>query len=115
MDNREKSIAADFLDSKVELIGSLENLKVDISEIRSNYDETSLFTRLQNKLQKVTIDEEELFIVEGDTLLDQAQLEIYSLQKDAANKARELEKVSDAAGLGKINLMDENRRGLLGM
>lgn len=49
-----------------------------------------LFEDLKNTRQKLTLDEETLYVVEGDLLLDEVQLEIYALQQEALNQARAL-------------------------
>ena len=88
----------------------------------------SLYEELRGKLRKVEIEGEDLYIAEGDTLLDEAQLEVYAFQKQAANEARHVEdsvtvanialanEAASEAGLGRIRLSENgDERGLLGM
>ena len=114
MHPKEKSAAAKFVASNK--IPSMLNQPFSASDsMLVKSDETSLHAYLRNRLKKINIDGEDLYIAEGDTLLDEAQLEIYALQKEAANNARKFDEMSDEAGLGKLRLSDEPHRGLIGI
>ncbi len=124
MSTKEKSPAARFLENNSTLSvntrskDSMKSADIDSADsinTRSAEGELNLYTRLRNGLEKVTIDGEDLYIAEGDTLLDEAQLEIYCLQKQAVNQLRRYEKISDAAGLGGVCLSASNNGGLLGI
>jgi hypothetical protein len=128
MSVKERSHAAKFLERNASTVSiNIDNLRSSsnaearlrdgTADNRAIDNDTNLYMHLRNRLQKVTIDEEDLYIAEGDTLLDEAQLEIYALQKQAFNQLRNFENISDAAGLGRVKLTDttNNNRGLLGM
>jgi len=51
---------------------------------------SNLFDELKNHRQKLDVDGETLYVLEGDLLLDEAQLEIYALQQEGLNQARAL-------------------------
>jgi hypothetical protein len=108
MATKQKSAAASFLDSIRADIGFQPEL-VSITTGPTFYD------TLRDKLQKVTIEGEDLYIAEGDTLLDEAQLEVYAMQKEASNKAIKSDAFSDSAGLGRSRLTDDRSRGLVGI
>jgi hypothetical protein len=76
--------------------------------------EASLFQRLQRELRRVTIDDQELFVAEGDTLLDEDQLAIYAMQREAANAAIAASQIASTAGLGTLSLVEPFAH-LLGM
>lgn len=127
MHPKEMSLAAKFVaGNKASL--AFNKLSAGAANILTAGDQPSLYERLRNKLRKVDIDGEDLYIAEGDTLLDEAQLEVYAFQKQAVNDFRVFESPETAAhmedanykaseaGLGKIRLSDDTEeRGLLGM
>ncbi len=90
-------------------------------QARASLGDADLFDRLQKNLRRVIIDEQELYVAEGDTLLDEDQLFVYAGQRAAADKAEQASQAAFAAGLGTTNLMaglidaDGLMRGLLGM
>lgn len=51
---------------------------------------SNLFDELKNTRKKFDVDGETLYVLEGDVLLDEVQLEIYALQQEALNQARAL-------------------------
>jgi len=94
----------------------LQNGTVFSEEIKAlGYEERNLYSLLKAKLKTVKIDGEDLYIAEGDTLLDEAQLEIYSLEKEASNNATRFQIISDKAGLGRFALINGRERGITGM
>ena len=66
----------------------------------------SMLDRLKSSLKKVVIKddgvEEEFYRVEGDMLLDEDQLEIYALQREALEKERALRKERTDLGAGDL-------------
>lgn len=114
MSDHQKSQAAKYLE-EVKNQSNGRDFYTRGSAVSSFPHNNSLYMRLREKLRKVQIDGEILYVAEGDTLLDEAQLEIYSLQKEAANRVIELDRVSDAAGLGRALLTDQSTRGLIGI
>lgn len=114
MHPKEKSAAAKFVASNN--MAAMLNKPFAVSgSMLVNANETSLHAYLRSRLKKINVDGEDLYIAEGDTLLDEAQLEIYALQKEAANNARKFDEMSDEAGLGRLRLSDESQRGLIGI
>lgn len=80
------------------------NLLENEPELRSELEQSSLFNKLRAGLKKIKIDEENYYIAEGDTLLDEDQLMIYANEREAINLARKAAKAAAAAGLGKFTL-----------
>jgi len=116
MSAREKSPAAIFLENNPQYHFKSNGHNLGLRGLHANNaDDSNLYQLLRNKLKKVDVDGEELYIAEGDTLLDEAQLEIYAMQKQAVIKACDFEDISDAAGLGKKRLSNDNDRGLVGI
>ena len=74
----------------------------------------TLFERLQKTLKTQTIDGEEFWIAEGDTLLDIDQLEIYAGQREKADEARRAAALADQAGLG-LQRLGMQARGLIAL
>lgn len=60
-------------------------------ELRSDLDSADLFATLKRKAKTITVDEEDLYIVEGDLTLDEAELEMYALQRETLRQAQTLE------------------------
>jgi hypothetical protein len=106
-DGKEKSVAARMLESNAEL--------------RNISDQSDLFDVLVNGkdgkpgLKTVKIDDENLYIVEGDTLLDIDQLRAYAIQKEAVNRVRKFAALADEAGLGRSVLVDDLEGALVGI
>src|SRR5262245_45553044 len=77
-----------------------------------------LLSQLKSSLKKVKIDDgdttEELYRVEGDMLLDEDQLEIYALQREALKRERALQKERAALGAGDV-APQEGRSSLVGV
>jgi hypothetical protein len=82
-------------------------------ELRESAASGGLFEKLRDGLKRVTIDGEEYFIAEGDTLLDADQLAIYALNRQRVAQAREAAAVADRAGLGLQTLDDPDRTALV--
>jgi hypothetical protein len=74
-----------------------------------------MLTRLKSRLKKVIIKddgvEEEFYRVEGDLLLDEDQLEIYALQREALEKEQALRK--ERAALGTVDVAPQEGRSRL--
>ena len=51
---------------------------------------SNLFDELKNTRKKLDIDGETLYVLEGDLLLDEVELEIYAFQQETLNQARAL-------------------------
>jgi hypothetical protein len=87
--------------------------------VRSALAESDLFHTLQSRLKKITIDEQELYIAEGDTLLDEDQLLVYAQQRQAREVALRAAEAASMGGLGVTRLvgitLEDQSRGLLGM
>jgi hypothetical protein len=64
-----------------------------------------LFNSLQQKLKKVTIDEQDFYIVEGDTLLDEDQLLLYASRREAIDRLFQSESLARLGGLGVAQLV----------
>jgi len=113
MATKQKSAAEKFLESvKTNKPATANGFTTEAAAATTG---SALHTKLRNGLKKVNIEGEDLYIAEGDTLLDEAQLEVYALQKEASDKAKAFEAFSDSAGLGKSLLNDEKSRGLVGI
>ncbi|HEX8225235.1 MAG TPA: matrixin family metalloprotease [Allosphingosinicella sp.] len=82
------------------------------SALRDMAEGSELFARLKNSLKKVVIDGKTYYVAEGDTLLDEAQLATYSLEREAREKLRAARRAASEAGLGTIRL-EGNTRGLV--
>src|ERR1041384_3065768 len=72
-----------------------------------------LYALLKAKLNKIEVEGETLYVVEGDTLLDDAQLKIYAEVREKENAARAAAKDADAKGFGTTKL--EVSHGLVAM
>jgi Matrixin len=73
---------------------------------------TDLFNTLKTKLNTVEIDGQTLWIAEGDTLLNEGQLQAYALLREAQIKAREAAAAASAAGMG-MSHMEDRPKGLI--
>lgn len=72
-----------------------------------------LFKLLKQKLNTIEVNGEKLYVAEGDTLLDEQQLEIYADVRQKENEAREAAKKADEKGFGSSKL--EVSHGLVAM
>src|SRR3954463_15784966 len=72
-----------------------------------------LYSVLKEKLNKIELNGKTLYIAEGDTLLDDAQLKIYAEVREKENAARAAAKDADAKGFGSTKL--EVSHGLVAM
>jgi hypothetical protein len=73
----------------------------------------NLYSVLKEKLNKIEVNGNTLYIAEGDTLLDDDQLQTYAEVREAENEARAAEKKADKKGQGKHRL--EVSHGLVAM
>ena len=73
----------------------------------------NLYSVLKEKLNKIEVNGKTLYIAEGDTLLDDAQLKIYADVREKENAARAAAKDADAKGFGSSKL--EVSHGLVAM
>ena len=53
-------------------------------QLRNEVTASPLFQKMKRERKKLTVDDEEYFVVEGDTLLDEDQLAFYSAQREKA-------------------------------
>ena len=83
--------------------------------LRKELTEASLFSSLQNRLNKVNIDGETYYVAEGDTLLDVDQLAFYADHRQKEDQAFKAAQMASEAGLGVSPLSAAPVRGLLGM
>jgi Astacin (Peptidase family M12A) len=74
---------------------------------------SALFETLKGKLNTVEIDGIKLYIAEGDTLLTEAQLEVYADLREAEIAAQEAAKRADKAGMGMARMGHIAPRGLI--
>ena len=76
---------------------------------------SDLLSKLKGSLKKITIKDgdvtEELYRVEGDMLLDEDQLEMYALQREALDRERSMQK--ERADLGAGDLAPQEGRSSL--
>jgi len=87
--------------------------------VRSALSESNLFHTLQSRLKKIEIDDQEYYVAEGDTLLDEDQLLVYAQQRQAREVALRAAEAASEGGLGVTRLvgitLEDQSRGLLGM
>ncbi len=74
-------------------------------DLRNELAQGELFNKLASGLRTVTIEDEVLYVAEGDTLLDEDQLLIYASQRQAIDLARLSSRAASEAGLGRFNLL----------
>lgn len=74
-------------------------------ELREELSKSILFAKLEAGLRKVTVDDEMLFVVEGDILMDEAELLIYANQREVVDRVRKLEEAADRAGMGSTTIV----------
>jgi len=72
-----------------------------------------LYQLLKEKLNRIELDGETLYVAEGDTLLDDEQLRIYAEVREKENEARAAAKKADEMGFGASRL--EVSHGLVAM
>jgi hypothetical protein len=77
----------------------------------------SLYQRLRGKLPRVTVDGVELYVAEGDTLLDVDQLWLYALNREETELAARNRRLAGLGGLGVARILQPPSQpsGLLGM
>jgi len=73
----------------------------------------NLYSVLKDKLNKIEVNGNTLYIAEGDTLLDDDQLQTYADVREAENEARAAAKKADKKGFGTSRL--EVSHGLVAM
>lgn len=72
-----------------------------------------MFTTLQQTLRTIDYEGETYYVAEGDILLDEDELRLYALQREALVKERELKKQRAALGFGEVAGVE--RSALLGV
>ena len=83
-----------------ELVASQATILLDAQpKLRQLVKDSSLFKKMKER-KTVTVDNQVFYIVEGDTLLDEDQLALYAAQREKADEAFALARVSSKAGLG---------------
>lgn len=82
------------------------------SGLRDMAEGSELFAKLKSSLKRVVIDSRTYYVAEGDTLLDEAQLATYALEREARDKLRKAREAASAGGLGTVR-MEGHTRGLV--
>jgi hypothetical protein len=85
------------------------------AELRNAVSSSDLFTQLKAGLKRVTIDGEQFWVAEGDTLLDEDQLAVYALTREQIEAARRANATADMAGLGMAGLAELPSPRLVGI
>jgi hypothetical protein len=80
--------------------------------LRDLAEGSELFAKLKRSLRQVAIDGRTFYVAEGDTLLDEAQLATYSLEREAREKLWEARRAASEAGLGTVRI-EGHVRGLV--
>ena len=75
----------------------------------------SFYQRFRPTLKKTQIDGSEFYVVEGDTLLDEAQLRLYSLYRQRLERNEQTSNMLRAGGLGVASPIHPEPSGLLGI
>ena len=75
--------------------------------------DSELFKKLRARLSAVMIDGTKLYVVEGDTLLDEDQLYFYALQRERQEQARQSRNMLELAGMGIANLTQPASGGIV--
>jgi hypothetical protein len=83
-------------------------------KIKAAVDSSDLYAVLRKKLRKITIDTQDYYLAEGDTLLDEDQLGVYAVSKEKELEAHKAAVDASAAGLGTERLGIQTR-GLVAM
>jgi hypothetical protein len=83
------------------------------ANLRNEVASSDLFETLKNGLKKLSIDGQELYVAEGDTLLDEDQLRIYAFSRQKLNEARNAAEIASALGLGVTGLAETQRDALV--
>ena len=71
------------------------------------------YQRLRQRLKHVNLDGTNLYVAEGDTLLDEDQLYFYALERERQEKARQSRNMLELAGMGTANLTQPDSGGVL--
>ena len=82
------------------------------SALRDMAESSELFAKLKSSLKKVVIDSRTYYVAEGDTLLDEAQLAAYAIEREAREKLWRAREAASAAGLG-THRTEGQTRGLV--
>lgn len=80
--------------------------------LRTLAEGSELFAKLKRSLKTVTVDGKTYYVAEGDTLLDEAQLASYAIEREAREKLWKARAAASAAGLGTVRL-EGNVKGLV--
>src|SRR4051812_34721883 len=92
------------LDESIATRGLKEN-----NELKAAVEASDAPAQLMGKLKKITIDGQEFYVAEGDTLLDPDQIRIYAVSRQDQEKAFRTASLADQAGLGNTRLNPESR------
>jgi hypothetical protein len=92
-------------------------LKERVQGIQQGLGTGSLYDTLRGRLKKVMIDETELYVAEGDTLLDEDQLWLYALGRERAEREVQNQNLVMVGGMAMARLLQPPSQpsGLLGM
>jgi hypothetical protein len=92
-------------------------LKERIQGVQQGTGSGSLYEKLRGRLNKIKIDEVELYVAEGDTLLDEDQLWLYALNRERTEQQASNANLAGLGGMGVARLLDPPSQpsGLLGM
>lgn len=77
--------------------------------------DSNLLKKLKKNNKKIKIGGDTLYIVEGDMLLDEEQLRVYALQREALTQAQAAAREAQEAGFGLLGIVDAPTRDLLGL
>jgi len=85
-------------------------------ELREEAAASSLFDLLQRTAKRVTVDGEELFVVEGDLTLDEDQLMVYAINQEKRQTEQILGIIPGGLGVGITNIQpDPQSASLVGI
>jgi hypothetical protein len=90
------------------------------ASMRSAVSSSSLYNTLRTGLKQVNkqvnVDGEQYYVAEGDILLDEDQLGLYTLDREKIQEARALSNAVASAGLGTtVSLVEPEQRALVGI
>jgi len=83
--------------------------------LRQAATSSGLFTRLRDGLKRVTVDGEEFWVTEGDTLLDEDQLAIFAFARESADAAHAAAQSAGMAGLGTAGIAEPASARIVGI
>jgi hypothetical protein len=94
-DKKEKSLARGLLDSS--------------SQLEERAFASPVFAELKSRSKRVDVDGEQLYVVEGDLLMDEDELAVYALQRETLEQVRE-----QARQVGLAPLLEPDAKELVG-